>query len=208
MRMFRCACVFATALSAAAMPVPAAAVSSAHAAESESTSADVASPQTVALREQGIALHDRAVEGDDGAAEEAVGRLERYLDRISNDGEARAYLGSAYAMMARDASSVVNKTRYANRGVRHLDRALDAAPRSFTVRLVRAKVNSSLPKMFGRGGAALEDMLALDVIYLESPSPGMAGHMVEIYEELLRRAPDAGPWAARLDDARELAGSS
>lgn len=206
MRTFRCACVFATALSMAAMPLPAAVVSSAHVAEPDS--ADTASPETVALRERGIALHDQAVKGDTGAAEEAVAHLERYLDRVLTDGEARAYLGSAYAMMARDASSVVNKTRYANRGVRHLDRALDAAPRSFTVRLVRANVNASLPKMFGRGGAALEDMLALDEIYRQSPSPGMARQMVGIYEELQRRAPDAGPWAARLGDARELAGSS
>ena len=203
MRTFRCACAFATALSLAGVPLPDAVVPSAHAAES----VDTASPETVALREQGIALHDRAVQGDPGAAEEAVAHLERYLDRVLTDGDARAYLGSAYAMMARDASSVVNKTRYANRGVRHLDRALDTAPRSFTVRLVRANVNSSLPKMFGRGGAALEDMLALDEIYRESPSPGTARHMVGIYEELQRRAPDAGPWAARLGDARELAGS-
>ena len=205
MRTFRCACAFATALSLTAVALPAAVAPSAHAAKSES--ADTASPEIVVLREQGIALHDEAVKGDRGAAEEAVAHLERYLDRVSTDGAARAYLGSAYAMMARDASSVVNKTRYANRGVRHLDRALDAAPRSFTVRLVRANVNSSLPKMFGRGGAALEDMLALDEIYRESPSPGMAGHMVGIYEELRRRAPDAGPWAARLGDARDLAGS-
>ena len=208
MKTIRCpyAFTFAFALSLAALPLPAAAVPSAHAAESESAGA--ASPETVALREQGIALHDRAVEGDEDAAEEAVAHLERYLDRVGKDGEALAYLGSAYAMMGRDASSVVNKTRYANRGVRHLDRALDAAPRMFTVRLVRARVNSSLPKMFGRGGAALEDMLALDDIYRDAPSPGMAREMVWIYEELQRRAPDAGPWTARHDEARELAGSS
>ena len=157
------------------------------------------------LREQGIALHHRAVDGEDDAARNAVERLERYLEHVSNDSEARAYLGSAYAMMGRDASSVVNKTRYANRGLRHLDRALDAAPSSFTVRLIRARVNSSLPKMFERDGAALEDMLALDAIYRDAPSPSMAREMVTIYEELERRAPDAGPWAARHGDARALA---
>ena len=77
----------------------------------------------------------------------------------------------------------------------------------FTVRLVRARVNSSLPRMFGRGDDALADMLALDEIYGSSPSPRMAREMVGIYEELARRAPDAGPWDARLGEARELAGS-
>ena len=199
------ACMLAVALSIAGLLLPGHVVPPAHAAQAGSAGA--ASPQTRALREQGIALHHRAVDGEHDAAGKAVAHLERYLDRVSKDSEARAYLGSAYAMMARDASSVVNKTRYANRGLRHLDRALDAAPRSFTVRLIRARVNSSLPKMFERGGAALEDMLALDAIYRESPSPGMAREMVGIYEELERRAPDAGPWVERFAETRELAGS-
>ena len=83
--------------------------------------------------------------------------------------------------------------RYTNRGLRHLDRALDAAPRNFTVRLIRAKVNSSLPKMFSRSDAALEDMLALDEIFHEEPLAGLARWMVEIYEELQSRAPGRRP---------------
>lgn len=204
MKPANCACVLAAAFSLTGLSLPAAMVLPAHAAET--VSAGEVSPELLALREQGIALHDRAVEGDEDAAEKAVAQLELYLERFSKDGEARAYLGSAYTMMARDASSVVNKTRYANRGVRHLDRALDAAPGMFTVRLIRAKVNSSLPEMFGRGGAALEDMLALDEIYRDEPSPGLAREMVEIYEELQRRAPDAGPWAERLGEVRKLFG--
>ena len=194
--------VFAVALSLAGASLPAAVVPPVHAAETGS--AGEPSPEFAVLREQGIESHDQALEGDEEATGKAVDLLERYLKRFSNDGEARAYLGSAYAMMARDASSVVNKTRYANRGVRHLDRALDVAPRSFAVRLIRANVNSSLPKMFGRGDAALRDMLALDEIYREAPSPVMARGMVGIYEELQRRAPDAGPWTERLGEAREL----
>ena len=118
------ACAAAVALPLLCAPVPAAVDSAAPATEAES-SVEVP-PEYAALREQAIALHDRAVEGDEDSAEQAVARLERYLKRFADDAEARAYLGSAYTMMARDASSVVNKTRYANRGVRHLDRALDA----------------------------------------------------------------------------------
>ena len=198
------ACSAAVALSLLCAPVPAAVDSSALATEAEST-VEVP-PEYAALRAQAIALHRRAVEGDEDSAEQAVARLERYLKRFADDVEARAYLGSAYAMMARDAASVVNKTRYANRGLRHLDRALDAGAGNFTVRMIRANVNSSRPKMFERGGAALDDMLALDGIYRLAPSPGMAREMVRIYEELQRRAPGAGPWAERLDRARELSG--
>ena len=204
MKTFHRTHAFVVALSLAGLLLPGATVPEARAAGSDSTAA--ASPESKALREQGIALHGQAVKGEDDAAAQAVAHLERYLDLVSNDGEARAYLGSAYTMMARDASSVVNKTRYANRGLRHLDRALDAAPQTFTVRLIRANVNSSLPKMFGRGDAALEDMLALDAIYRDAPAPWMAREMVAIYEALQSRAPDAGPWAMRLGEARELAG--
>ena len=205
MKTIHRACAFAAALSLAGPSLPGAVVSLAHAAEAGSDGA--ASPQDMAPRKLGIEWHGRAVEGEEDAAGKAVEHLERYLDRSPKDDEAQAYLGSAYAMMARDASNVINKMRYANRGLRHLDRALDGAPRTFTVRLIRANVHSSLPKMFARGGAALEDMLALDAIYRDAPSPGMAREMVEIYEELQLRAPDAGPWVARLGEARELAGS-
>ena len=204
MKPVRRACPAALALWLLCVPVPAAAAPSAPATGAES-SLEVP-PEYAALREQAIALHYRAVEGEEDSAEQAVAQLERYLKRFADDVEARAYLGSAYTMMARDASSVVNKTRYANRGLRHLDRALDAGAGNFTVRMIRANVNSSLPKMFGRGGAALDDMLALDGIYRLAPSPRMAREMVRIYEELQRRAPDAGPWSERLDRARELSG--
>lgn len=194
--------LFAAALSLAGASLALAAAPAAHAAEAGA--AGEVPPEFTALLEKGIALHDRANEGDEDAAEEAVEQLERYLERFPQDGEARAYLGSAYAMMARDASSVASKTRYANRGLRHLDRALDAAPRNFTVRMIRANVNASVPEMFGRGDAAREDMLILDTIYRETLSPRMARPMVGIYEALQRLAPDAGPWAERLDEARAL----
>ena len=204
MKPVRHACVAAVALSLLCVPVPAAVDSSAPATEAAS-SVDVP-PEYAALREQAIALHRRAIEGDEGSAEQAVAHLKRYLKRFAGDVEARAYLGSAYTMMARDASSVVDKTRYANRGLRHLDRALDAGAGNFTVRMIRANVNSSLPKMFERGGAALDDMLALDGIYRLAPSPGQAREMIRIYEELQRRAPGGGPWGERLVRARELSG--
>ena len=162
------------------------------------------SPEFRALRERGIALHDAARGGDRSAAGRAVEQLERYLDRFENDGEARAWLGSAYAMMGRDAASIFNKMRYANRGLHHLDRALDAAPRSFTVRLIRARVHSSLPKTFGRADEALEDMLALDAIFREDPSPRMTRSMIGVYEALRDRAPAVGPWVERLERARGL----
>ena len=198
--------LLAAALMLGGASIPALVVSPAPAYAAEAGSAEAPPPEFEALRKEGVALHDAARDGDEEAAESAVDTLERYLERFPKDGEARAYLGSSYAMMGRDASSVVNKMRYTNRGLRHLDRALDAAPRDFTVRFIRARVNASLPSMFNRDEAALADMLALDEIFRASPAPAMAGWMVGIYEDLQDRAPDAGPWDERLARARALAG--
>ena len=199
-------CLLAAAFSLAGVSTLALVVAPVPARAAEAGSAGEPPPELKALREEGIALHDAARDGDEEAAESAVETLERYLERLPMDGEARAYLGSAYALKGRDASSVVNKMRYTNRGLRHLDRALDAAPRDFTVRFIRARVNASLPTMFNRGEAALDDMLALDEIFRASPSPAAAGWMIGIYEDLQSRAPDAGPWSERLARARALAG--
>ena len=158
------------------------------------------------LKEEAVALHGRAREGDEAAAAGAVERLERYLAQAPEDGEAWAYLGSAYAMRGRDASTIINKMRYTNRGLRHLDRALEIAPGSFVVRFIGANVNAKVPEMFGRGERATADMLALDEIFHAAPSPARARMMVGIYEELRARAPEAGPWEERLRGARAAAG--
>ena len=158
------------------------------------------------LKEEAVALHGRAREGDEAAAAGAVERLERYLAQAPEDGEAWAYLGSAYAMRGRDASTIINKMRYTNRGLRHLDRAREIAPGSFVVRFIGANVNAKVPEMFGRGERATADMLALDEIFHAAPSPARARMMVGIYEELRARAPEAGPWEERLRGARAAAG--
>ena len=150
--------VFAAALSLAGASSPAAVVPPALA--TAAGSAGEPSPEFRDLREQGIEFHNGAREGDEEAAEKAVERLERYVETFSNDGEARAYLGSACAMMARDASSVVNKMRYTNRGLRHLDRALEVGSSRFR------RAPDSRQREF---------QLAEDVQSRRSGAPGHAG---------------------------------
>ena len=194
--------LLAAVLSLAGVAIPAIVVP--HVAWADS--AGEPSPEFKAVREQGIEFHDAAREGNEEAAGAAIDQLARYLKRFPEDGEAWAYLGSATALMGRGASTVVNRMRYTNRGLRHLDRAFDVAPRNFAVRFIRARVHSSLPKMFNRSEAATEDMLALDEIFRVEPSPRQARFMVEIYEDLQHRAPEAGPWGERLERARALSG--
>jgi len=153
-----------------------------------------------------IALHENGVNGVNGAAESATEILLDIIKSNPKNSLATVYLGSAYTLIARDADNVVNKVRYSNRGIRYLDLALEISPENFYVRLIRAKVNSSLPKMFHRHEKATEDMLKLDDLYWSNGSNGsksMAVSMISIYEQLIDRAPDKGPWKTRLNKTKK-----
>lgn len=157
--------------------------------------------QTKALQEA-IRLHSVATKGKKGVAKKANQLLNKIVKREPKNALAAAYFGSTYALMARDADSVVNKIRYSNRGVRYLDEALGLAPEDFIVRFIRAKVNSSLPSMFHRSKKATQDMLVLDRLYQLKPLKYRAAMMIDIYEQLLTRAPKKGPWAERIRQVR------
>ena len=156
------------------------------------------------MREEAVTLHNQARDGDENSSIKAIEKIERYLKEFPEDGEAWAYLGSAYSIAGRDASSVVDKIRYTNRGISHLDRALEINPQNFIVRFIRAKVNSSVPKMFDRKKKAVDDMLALDKMFQKKPSVANATLMIDVYDDLQDYAPDSGPWKERLESVRKL----
>lgn len=153
-----------------------------------------------------VALHDAARKGaGDPAA--AVAALETLTAGDPANALAWAYLGSSYAISARDAGSVTDKIRFTNRGLRYLDQAVDMAPDDIVVRLIRANVLPNLPAMFGRSEMARDDMLMLDRAYSAAPDPALAAPMADIYDALAAGiAPEAGDWKAKADAARALAG--
>lgn len=155
---------------------------------------------------EAVALHDSGREGDARATSQAVEAFEALVSANAKDPLANAYLGSSYALLARDSGSITNKVRYTNRGLRYLDAAVGFGPDDFVVRLIRANVTASLPAMFGRKDQALEDMLVLDGMFSQESSPAMASHMTVIYALLSDMAPEAGDWRAKAQSARTLAG--
>ncbi|MGQ4810166.1 hypothetical protein NKDENANG_03615 [Candidatus Entotheonellaceae bacterium PAL068K] len=161
--------------------------------------------------DRGIALHNRARDGEAGAAEKAVNTLKPILDTVPQHATALVYIGSAYAIMSRDAHSVVNKVRYVNRGIGYLEQAKSFGPDDFVVRLVRANVNASLPEMFKRSEAAREDMLKLDALFQAEPTPARAVQMTGIYKRLAKMAAANGRpeaverWRAKQVQASALA---
>ncbi len=171
----------------------------------QEASNEVANEQSDDLT-KAIRLHNAGKQGDQEAMKEANNLLKMIVKNAPKNGLANAYFGSTYAIMGRDAKSLVNKIRYVNRGLRYLDQSLYLAPEHFVVRFIRANVNSSLPNMFNRVDKATEDMIALDQIYQLNLSRSRAAMMIDIYKDLVERSPETGPWNERLKQARIASG--
>lgn len=107
-----------------------------------------------------IERHDRGVEGSESAVDQAIEMLEAILKDSPDNALARAYLGSAYTLKARDVA-LWNKRRWAERGAEALDAAVKTAPLNPRVRLVRAINSYNLPRILGRHGEAKEDFAFL-----------------------------------------------
>ncbi|WP_068089079.1 hypothetical protein [Polycladidibacter stylochi] len=149
-------------------------------------------------------LHDQAREGNEEAIKQSIDAFTNLVKSEPENALALAYLGSSYAISAREASVVTNKIRYTNRGLRYLDQAVTLAPQNFVIRLIRANVTSNLPSMFGRSDTALEDMLLLDELYSSAPTPKLAGPMLGIYAKLEDVAPKKSDWANKAAQAKSL----
>ena len=152
-----------------------------------------------------IALHNAGREGDAGAISGAIDMLESLIKSEPGNAAATAYLGSSYAIAARESGSVVDKVRFTNRGLRFLDQAVDMAPDDFAILVMRTNVASNLPPMFGRVETAREDGHALHRIYTQTGNPQMAAHMVGIYEILGEITDEPDKWKKEADAARARA---
>lgn len=155
--------------------------------------------------DQMITTHNAGRDGDVKAAARAVEGFEAFVKAYPDNALASAYLGSSYALMARDASFFVSRIRYTNRGLRYLDAAVEMAPGDFVVRVIRANVTARLPAIFDRGDTAVEDMMALDAMFEAARTPYMADQMVEIYGHLAELAPGKSDWVSKAQIARVMA---
>ena len=164
-----------------------------------------APPQDVHSFADAISLHDAASDGDKSALRSAIMALRRLRREDPWDAKAAVYLGSAYAIAVHNGwfgpSRLVNVTR----AMHHLNAALEFAPDSIEVRMVRTSVLSSLPGIFGRRTAAIEDAVVLDQMFrrIEDPPPAVASRMLHIYDFLAKTAPDKGNWSEGRRKASE-----
>ena len=164
-----------------------------------------AAPQDVQSLKGALELHDAADDGDKSALRPAIMALRRLRREDPWNAEAAVYLGSAYAIAVRDGWIGPSRLIDVSRALHHLNAALEFAPDNFEVRMVRASVQSSLPRIFGRSGAAIKDALVLDQMFrrIEDPPLAIASKMLPIYDFLAKTAPDKGGWSEGRSKASE-----
>ncbi len=97
-----------------------------------------------------------ATRGSPAAADEAVAQLRALLEREPARAEARALLGLAMVLQARDAP-MLKKRALANAGFAEMDAAVAEAPHDPEARLIRATNASQMPLLLGRNAIATED---------------------------------------------------
>ena len=164
-----------------------------------------APPQEVRSIADAITLHDTANDGNASALRSAIMALRRLRREDPWDAEAAVYLGSTYAIAFHDGWLGPSRLVNVARAIHHLNAALQVAPDSLEVRMVRASVQSSLPRIFGRRSAAIEDAVALDQMFrrIEDPPPAIASRMLPIYDFLSKTAPHKGNWSEGRSKASE-----
>ena len=164
-----------------------------------------AAPQDVQNLKDALKLHDDARDNDRSALRPAIMALRRLRREDPWDAKAAVYLGSAYAIAVRHGWIGPSRLIDVSRALHHLNAALEFAPDSFEVRMVRTSVQRNLPRIFGRRGAAIEDAVVLDQMFrrIEDPNPAIASRMLPIYDFLARTAPEKGNWSEGLRKANE-----
>ena len=165
----------------------------------------IATPGLTATLAEAIALHDAARDGDEDAVQPALEMLTTLNRADPENVEVIAYLGSSYALAARDETGWFARWHNGRKALKLLDQALERAPKNFTVRMVRAWVYRAMPTFLGYADDAIEEMLALHRIFssLDTPSKKMAEAMVPFYEHLIANAPERGDWEHWIERARE-----
>jgi len=110
-----------------------------------------------ALRDLGIAYHNAALKDSKVYAKKAIEYLEKAHAKKMDDNVVLCYLGSAYTLLAKDASNPMDQMSFVNKGVEYMDKAARKDPDNITIRMTRANNSKSLPKFLNRRPIAYED---------------------------------------------------
>lgn len=117
-------------------------------------------------RVQAINFHQDGIKGEKAAVNKAIQLLKELVKKHPNDQEIKAYLGSATALLGRDATSVTDKMKYALEGLKLLDSVIEKNSSLIVARFLRGNVSYRLPELyFQRTSTAIEDFSFLVAAY-------------------------------------------
>jgi hypothetical protein len=143
-----------------------------------------------ALRNLGIVYHDMAIRDSKACGRKAAQYLEQAYQKKPDDHVVLCYLGSAYTLLAKDASNPVSKAYDLNKGVEYMDKAVRKDPDNITVRLIRANNSKALSSRFlSQRSTAYEDFEHVAGLFekgLKVPSQLKASvyrSLAELYKE-------------------------
>ncbi len=108
--------------------------------------------------EEAISYHEEGIKGNKLAVKKAYTALKELHEKQPADLKIKSYFGSATTLLARDASSVTDKMKYALEGLKHLDQVVESSPDFIPARMLRGNVAYRLPELyFQRTATAIED---------------------------------------------------
>ena len=133
--------------------------------------------------QQVINLHTKGVEGDQESVEKAYKLLKQIKLQERDHALVDAYLGSITALIARDHPNLMEKSKFAKKGLRLLDQSVQKDPNHIDIRKLRGYVCYRLPEMFfKRTQTAIEDFTFIINHYEQNKNKGISK---EFYYQLL-----------------------
>lgn len=150
-------------------------------AEPESNISRILSPL-----EEAIKNHEDGIKGNKLSVKKAYTGLKDLHEKHPNDLNIKSYFGSATTLLARDASSVTDKMKYALEGLKKLDQVVEKNPDFITARILRGNVSYRLPELyFQRTATAIEDFRYLIEVFESNKSILSEREYVEILKNLV-----------------------
>jgi len=136
--------------------------------------------------EEAISNHDDGIKGNKLSVKKAYTALKDLHEKHPNDLKIKSYFGSATTLLARDASSVTDKMKYALEGLKQLDQVVEKNPDFITARILRGNVSYRLPELyFQRTATAIEDFRYLIEVFESNNSILSEREYVEILKNLV-----------------------
>ena len=133
--------------------------------------------------QEAISLHKKGIEGDKESVEKAYKLLKQIKLQERDHALVEAYLGSITALIARDHPNLMEKSKFAKKGLRLLDQSVQKDPKHLDIRKLRGYVCYRLPEMFfKRTQTAIEDFTFIIDHYEQTIDKGISR---EFYYQIL-----------------------